>query len=471
MGNSNYVVSIDLGSNKIVAALGTLSPEGKTIVKDIVCKPLEGGFLRGEVTNVEQVSNVLNSAIEELEQRVGIKIDEAVVGVSGRQVVFAPNSNFVYVDSDDRRIGINDEKKLQGIMSRLQAPEGRVILSRLPLYYKIDANEIKGSPVGSFGRHVEATYGYVMASSASLERVDNVLDRVGISERTYLPAALASGEATTLAEERSMGVATIDIGATTTDLVVYYDNKVRYAASIPLGADAINNDIRTTAVPRHAIEKLKTKYGYATASAVPYEMLNSVFRIPGRSAHEKNKEISYRDLTAIIECRMVDIINFVIEELKESGFHTQIDTLVLTGGGSQLKGIDTLFKERTGINTRIGGAEMIDRESVEGATSLVYATAVGLLSLGFAESNIQKGVLTESQDEEEDNDNNDDGGFFDDSDTSDQPIKVKRPTKTKPPKEEKQDNKGPRFIDRLKGLIGKFDTAVFGRDIVDDEDL
>ena len=457
MGKNNYVVAIDLGFNKVVAALGTLAADGSTVAKEIVSKPLEGGFVRGEVTNIDQVSTALNSAVEELEQRAGIKVDDAVVSVSGQQIVFATNSGFVYVGSDGE-IRSEDEQKLCENMNNVQAPAGKVILSRLPLFYKIDAREIKGSPVGGFGRHLEATYGYVMADKAILERIDKTFDRVGIKGRTYLPAASASAIAASVEEEREVGVAVVDLGGNTTDVAVYFDKKLRYVASIPLGSDTINSDIRTTAVPKHAIEKLKTKYGYATASTVPYDILNSVIRIPGRSAHEKKREISYRDLTAIIECRLVDIINFVNDELKESGYHNRIDTIVLTGGGAQLKGIDELFKERTGIFTRVGGAAVVGEGSAEEATAPANATIVGLLTLGLD----QAGVKPTEEEAVEDS-------YFDEDDNSDTPITTKG-DKKKSAKEKGESKKGS-FWGRVKNAFGVLDQAVFGRDIVDDEDM
>ncbi|MBQ1214564.1 MAG: cell division protein FtsA [Tidjanibacter sp.] len=444
MGKNNYVVAIDLGFNKVVAALGTLAADGSTVAKEIVTKPLEGGFVRGEITNIDSVSTALNSAIEELEQRAGIKIDDAVVGVSGQQIVFATNSGFVYVGSDGE-IHQEDEQKLCENMNNVQAPSGKVILSRLPLFYKIDAREIKGSPVGGFGRHLEATYGYIMADKAILERLDKTFDRVGIKGRTYLPAASASAIAASFEEEREMGVAVVDIGGNTTDVGVYFDKKLRYACSIPLGSDNINSDILTTAMPKYAIEKLKTKYGYATASIVPFEILNSLIRIPGRSAHEKKREISYRDLTAIIECRLIEIINFVNEELKESGYHNRIETIVLTGGGAQLKGIDELFKERTGIATRVGGAAALGEGSAEEAAAPANTTVVGLLTLGLAQAGVTATVDEEPK--EEKNNNGTPGGG------------------------KKEDKKRFGLLGIIKGGLKKLGDSIVGQDFIDDEEM
>jgi cell division protein FtsA len=267
---------------------------------------------------------------------------------------------------------------------------------------------------------------------------------VGIKGRTYLPAASASAIAASFEEEREMGVAVVDLGGNTTDVGVYFDKKLRYACSIPLGSDNINSDILTTAMPKYAIEKLKTKYGYATASIVPFEILNSLIRIPGRSAHEKKREISYRDLTAIIECRLIDIINFVNDELKESGYHNRIETIVLTGGGAQLKGIDELFKERTGIATRVGGAAALGEGSAEEAAAPANTTVVGLLTLGLAQAGV---TATVEEPEEEENNNDTPGGG------------------------KKEGKKRFGLLGIIKGGLKKLGDSIVGQDFIDDEEM
>lgn len=380
---NNYTISLDLGCTKVTAALGELAPNGELIVRNIVSEPMEG-LVRGEISNIESVTASIKSAVERLEAEADITVESVVVGSAGRSVLCADNSGFVYVGSDGEIVE-DDVCKLKENMNNVQAPEGRLILERIPQRYKIDACEIAKSPVGHFGRQLEATYSFVLAGKPQMERIGKALERVGIRNKRFVASAMASGAVAATSDEKDMGVAVVDIGAGTTDLCVYQGGVVRYVASIPLGSADIDADIKAVAIPPHAVEKIKIQHGYATASAIPYENLNNVVRVLGRTNREKNKDISFRDLSAIIECRLLDIVEFLVEELKRSGYNTLLGAgIILTGGCSKLRGIDTLLKERTGHDVRLGYAEEgLSPESIEGLTAPNLTTAIGLLKIGL----------------------------------------------------------------------------------------
>ena len=185
------MISIDLGGSKAVVALGKLSHCGEVIVVDAVSKPMEG-FTRGEVTNIEHVTSALREAIGELESRQGVKVDEAWVGVSGRHIVCADNSGFVYVGGADGEITERDVEKLHENMDNVQAPDSKVILSRIPQNYKVDANETLGSPVGRFGRRLETTFSFVLAGKVALERISKAFQRAGVQNTHFVASAMAS---------------------------------------------------------------------------------------------------------------------------------------------------------------------------------------------------------------------------------------------------------------------------------------
>ena len=388
MAMEQYLISVDLGGSKVAAALGLRSVEGETIVVDAVSKPMQG-FTRGEVDNIEHVTNAIREAVGELEARNGVKADEVWVGLSGRHIICADNSGFVFVGSPDGEITEKDVEKLHDNMANVQAPDGKVIISRIPQHYKVDANETLGSPVGRFGHRLETTYSFVLGGKVVIERITKAFKRADIPAVEFVASGVASASVAATEEEKESGVIVIDFGAGATDICIYQNKVVRYVASIPFGSAAINKDIRTTAIPEGTIETLKTACGYATASAIPESKLNKAVRINAHSPHQKYKEITYRDLTTIIESRMLDIIDFVNAEIKASGYHNRIPAgIVLTGGGSKLAGIDTLFRERTGYEVRLGSAESdISAESMDGFSAPELATAIGLLNIGMSAKN------------------------------------------------------------------------------------
>lgn len=467
MEKNSFIVSIDLGCNKTVAALGIKTAEGKVAVADIVSTPMQG-IVRGEVSNIEMVTSSLKEAIGLLEQRNEIEVKEAFVGISGQHIVCAANSGFVYVGGTDGEIKEEDVKKLCENMNNVQPPEGRVILSSIPQSYKVDSQEITTSPVGMFGHRLEATFNFILGGKSVIDRQSKAFDRVGVKCKGLFVSGMASAIAAATDDEKEMGVAVIDIGAGTTDICIYHENIVRYAAVIPMGADAINKDIKATAIPERIIEELKIKYGYATTSTIPADKLNCAIRIPARTAREKYKDISYRDLSTIIEARMSDIVDYVIDEIKESGYQGRLGAgIVLTGGGSNLAGVDTLFKERTGYEVRLGAAEYnLDLSSVESAFDTEMTAVVGLLLLGMGISSVKPSALKQPQASATTKKINDLYGQDDEQEQkpaeSDEPSEPAKDT-------EKQKGRKSGKKPKIGTLLGKIFDTTFG--VIDDEDL
>lgn len=445
MDLKDYIVSIDLGCSKVVAALGTLGPNGDVVVADLVSKPMNG-FMRGEIANIETVSQGLKAAVSELESRNGIIVSDVFVSVEGRHIVCADNSGFVYIGSDGEILEEN-VKQLRNNMSNVQAPEGKVILQRIEQNYKIDSREITSNPVGMYGKQLEATYSFVLAGKSVLERINKAFDRVGIKGRTHYPAASASAQVVATEEEKEMGVAVVDLGAGVTNLAIYHGGVLRHVVSIPIGQEIINKDIRANAIPERLIEKLKTTYGYATVSSIPFNELNSVIRINGRNQYEKDKAISYRDLSTIINARLLDILDFVVDEIRTSGYQSKLGAgIILTGGGSLLKGVDTLFREHTGQEVRLGYAEVgVGAESIEGTSNPTLATAIGLLAMGLAnEEAATRRVVVKPQPAEEN--------------TEEEGNKTKNKKKKKAPK---GNNLWKKICDVVENIVGP---------VVDDDD-
>jgi cell division protein FtsA len=190
-----------------------------------------------------------------------------------------------------------------------------------------------------------------------------------------------------------MGVAVVDLGAGTTDLCVWHDNAVRFVRGIPFGAADINSDIHQQGILEKHVEGLKTTFGVAMADLVSTDKL---IGIPGRSPREK-QEISLRNLAIIIENRLREIIGFVMEEIGDSGYAGRLKGgIVLTGGGSQLAGIDELFSEATGMEVRLALPDVcIADDSIALAQDPAHATVIGLLIKAFAEGSPARVLVSE----------------------------------------------------------------------------
>ena len=379
MERKNYTVAVDLGSSNVVVAVGEKAAEGQMEVASIVSKPVEG-VNAGKIENIELVSRAIREAMSEAEEQLGIRITEAYAGISGDFVRCARHTDHVFVYDPQNGVNQKDVDALFDRMRNVQAPDDETIMERVPQNYVVDDNQEVKNPVGSFGKKLSSTFNFILCLRTPMQRLDMALKRLGIKMLGVTSNAIATAEAVLLPDEKEEGVAVVDIGGGVTDVAVYYRNVVRYIATIPMGAMAINRDIRTMSVPEKHVESLKQKYGSAVADLAPEDKL---IRVNGRTAREA-KDILLRNLATVIEARATDIAEFVLQEIRDSGYAGKLAYgIVLTGGSAKLKDVDELFRRVTGMDVRIASAETgVAEESREKIVDPAYATAVGILLKG-----------------------------------------------------------------------------------------
>ena len=379
MERKNYTVAVDLGSSNVVVAVGEKAAEGQMEVASIVSKPVEG-VNAGKIENIELVSRAIREAVSEAEEQLGIRITEAYAGISGDFVRCARHTDHVFVYDPQNGVNQKDVDALFDRMRNVQAPDDETIMERVPQNYVVDDNQEVKNPVGSFGKKLSSTFNFILCLRTPMQRLDMALKRLGIKMLGVTSNAIATAEAVLLPDEKEEGVAVVDIGGGVTDVAVYYRNVVRYIATIPMGAMAINRDIRTMSVPEKHVESLKQKYGSAVADLAPEDKL---IRVNGRTAREA-KDILLRNLATVIEARATDIAEFVLQEIRDSGYAGKLAYgIVLTGGSAKLKDVDELFRRVTGMDVRIASAETgVAEESREKVVDPAYATAVGILLKG-----------------------------------------------------------------------------------------
>ena len=379
MERKNYTVAVDLGSSNVVVAVGEKVAEGRMDVASIVSKPVEG-VNAGKIENIELVSRAIREAMSEAEEQLGIRITEAYAGISGDFVRCARHTDHVFVYDPQNGVNQKDVDALFDRMRNVQAPDDETIMERVPQNYVVDDNQEVKNPVGSFGKKLSSTFNFILCLRTPMQRLDMALKRLGIKMLGVTSNAIATAEAVLLPDEKEEGVAVVDIGGGVTDVAVYYRNVVRYIATIPMGAMAINRDIRTMSVPEKHVESLKQKYGSAVADLAPEDKL---IRVNGRTAREA-KDILLRNLATVIEARATDIAEFVLQEIRDSGYAGKLAYgIVLTGGSAKLKDVDELFRRVTGMDVRIASAETgVAEESREKVADPAYATAVGILLKG-----------------------------------------------------------------------------------------
>tara|TARA_B100000242_G_scaffold293803_1_gene273149 strand:+ start:6757 stop:8085 length:1329 start_codon:yes stop_codon:yes gene_type:complete len=380
MENNQLFIGLDIGTTKIVAMIGELNEYEKLKIIGIG-KSKSLGVHRGVVNNITQTIQSIQLAVEEAELNSKHKIDKVVVGIAGQHIRSIQHSDYITRENSDQVITDDDVEKLISHVHKLVMLPGEEIIHVLPQDYKVDSQgEIK-VPVGMFGSRVEARFHVVVGQVSSIKNIARCIKSAGIELDEITLEPLASADAVLSNEEKEAGVALIDIGGGTTDLAIFKDGIIRHTAVIPFGGNIITEDIKEgCSIIEKQAELLKVKFG----SAWPGENKeNEIVSIPGLRGRDP-KEITLKNLSKIINARVIEIIEQVYMEIKNYGHDQQkkklIAGIVLTGGGSQLKHLKQCVELVTGMDTRLGqpNEHLAGNNSIE-ISNPTYATAVGLV--------------------------------------------------------------------------------------------
>lgn len=377
------IVAIDVGTSNVVIAVGAVEDDGRVNILGIVAEPHEG-VNAGRVENDKMVGDAVKSAKERIEQRLGIKITEAYAGLAGDFIRCEQVKDHVYVQ-DELGNGCNQitERDLEDLDRRMRSvklPDDREeIITIEPLRYTVDEKEV-AVPVGAYGHVLAATYNFILTDRSMRERLRQCLLRQGIKVKEFVPNTLISHLAVATSEDIEEGAIIIDLGGGLTDVAVLMDGKVRHIASIPLGVNALNDDIRAYGIPANYVENLKVKYGSAlTEATIDDKIIFSTAR------HGTPKNILRRNLAAIIEARLKEIAEWVRNEIKAARCDSRFNPIVLlTGGGAAMPNIEKLFARELDIDdVRSVFPEYGFTETMaEHITTSAYATVASLLIYG-----------------------------------------------------------------------------------------
>lgn len=375
----NIIASLDIGTTKTCAIIAERDKENRLNILGVGVAKSEG-MTKGTVANILTISEAIRNAVSKAESQAGVKISAVNVGVAGIYINSMRYRNFVLINNPDSIIREPDVEKLMADVRVSRIPSDYFILHIIPEEFIVDGENIVDNPVGVMGRKLEATHHIVLAQKTSTENLKMAVEKAGLKINRMILQPLASANAVLHREEKELGVALIDIGGGTTDLAVYINGTVKHTRVIGIAGSHVTNDIREAFnLITEQSEKIKIEYGYATPKVLVQDS-----EIPVRVSPVRQVTISLSILTEIIQLRMKELFILIDNELKQANLKDQIRAgLVLTGGGSQLKGCSELAEEVFGKQTRIGMPLDLGTGLAKKVESPIFSTAVGLLIDGI----------------------------------------------------------------------------------------
>ena len=366
---------LDIGTTKVAVVIARVQEKSFEIigVSQVPCT----GLRKGVVVNVDATVEAINKAREEAELMAGVKIDTVCAGIAGAHIRSFNSKGMVaiknhVVDSDDIRRVLETARAVA-------LAEDREIVHALPQHFYVDAQDGVRDPVGMSGVRLEAGVHLVTASKSSMANINKCAADAHLEISNQVLESLASAEAVLSGDEKDLGVAVIDMGGGTSDLIIYVGGAVVYTSVLPIGGTHLTHDISVgLRTPQAEAEEIKKKYGCAMTSLIQKGEIIEVAGVGGRNP----RTVSRVTLSEVIEPRVEETLHLLNNEIIKSGYRDVLGSgVVLTGGASLLEGIVELgefifeMPVRRGTPLRTSGL-------TEVVHSPALTTAVGLVTFG-----------------------------------------------------------------------------------------
>jgi cell division protein FtsA len=376
MQDSNqHFIGLDIGTSAVRCVVGMFDPNGSNMPSIIGHGHAPNqGMRRGAVVHVDEVADAIVHAVTEAERLAGVSIKHATVNVNGSHVSGLNSEGVIAISTANREITPEDRLRVEEAATIVSLPPNREIVQFFAKNYSLDGQRNIKDPVGMHGVRLEVDAHIVTASSPNLRNLDMALEKAEIQPTHHTVSGLAAAEAVLTRQQKEAGTALIDIGAGTTNLIVFEDGEVQYVAVVPIGGQHLTNDLAIG---------LKTDLDIAEAVKLQHANLHQDakqstvnVKIDGKTHHFESEEVSM-----VVEARAEELLEYVDKELQKIKRSRKLPGgIVLTGGTSKLPGLDELAREKLQLPARIGKLRGVGglADTVEDQG---FVTVVGLMLL------------------------------------------------------------------------------------------
>ena len=393
MKKGTICVGLDIGSTKVAAVAVESQGSaygGQETVEIIgfseVAVPSDA-IVRGAVKNVIQVGMAIRGALSELTMRSDLEIGTVNVSFGGSHVQVASLSSSMVrpTSATSNEVTQEDVEHLIKDLYRAQTEPNNEVMHVIPGEFMVDSSRGVRVPVGRIGVRLGGDF---LVVSTDKQVIDVTRKSLATADSSLeydqlLLAPIAAGLAVLSEDEIQAGIALVDIGDHTTDIVIYQGGIIRHIASFPIAGHHITADLKAgCGIQIENAELLKREYGESLSAQTPLNIEILVNYLKGRPA----KQVLKKNVALIIEERLKEIAALVYAEILDSGLSDElIGGMVLTGGTANLPDIETLFSRvANDMPVRVGIPEhLAHTPKADEVSNTSYATALGLAWAGI----------------------------------------------------------------------------------------
>lgn len=403
------ITGIDVGSSKICTVIASIDEE--TLQPSVIGTAVtpSSGIRKGVVVNISEAVNAINESLTYAEKMAGLTISQAFVSISGKNI-FSNNTKGVVAVTDDE-ISYDDVQRAVESAKTVAIPQQiRKIIHVIPREYIVDSQGGIKEPIGMFGSRLEVDSHIISALTTTVHNIEKSFQQLGIKAIPIF-AGLASSQSVLTKTEKELGVMVLDIGYGTTTVTIYQEDAISYSGCVILGGYAITSDLAVgLQIQSDDAEKLKTNIGKFIhtqsnkTNEVPARNIPSFLKADMDKKSSLNQvetdsddlldvsslqipnlqKVSKKMFTEIVDCRLDDIFHMISDQVSTAGFSVkQPAGIVLTGGGSNLYGIEKYASNFFGVPVRVGYPQGLSGPLIDEITGPEFACVQGLILKGI----------------------------------------------------------------------------------------
>ena len=371
-----FIVAIELGSSKMTGIAGKKKLDGSIDVLAVVREDSSTFIRKGVVYNIDKTAQCITNIVKKLTTTLKTNISRVYVGVGGQSIRSVKN-NIVKNFAEET---IVTQEMINELMdgNRAMSYQEQEILDAATQEYKVD-NQFQMDPVGIQCTRLVGNFLNILWRKTFYRNLNKCFDLAGIAIADMYLAPLALADSVLTDAEKRSGCTLVDLGADTTTVSVYYKNILRHLAVIPLGSNNITKDIASLQMEETTAEQMKLKYGSAWTDngEIDNQLTISI---------DSDRNVKSRDFISIVESRLEEIIENVWYQVPSEYADRLLGGIVLTGGGSNMKNIETAFRNYTHVE-KIRVAKFVtqsitSKDADINAHNAMMNTVLGLLAKG-----------------------------------------------------------------------------------------
>ncbi len=295
------------------------------------------GIRKGVVADLDKAVDTIKNAVEEAENVAQAPVEHAIVGVAGSHIRGINSHGGISLGSRPREISREDVRSAVEKARSIPLPEDREPLHLLPQEFILDGQPGVHDPAGLMGRKLEVRVHVLTASATATQNIVTAANRAGIHVDDTVFEALACADSVLQTDERELGICLVDIGAGSSDLIVFYEGVVIHTGAIPIGGDHFTNDISVGfRTPISDAENIKKMFGCSVVTRIPE---GNEIEVPS-VGDRPSRLMQQRMLGEILEPRARELTELLRDHLRHAGVYELLGAgVVFTGGGARLNAL------------------------------------------------------------------------------------------------------------------------------------